>query len=211
MGDIPVSKGRVLGGITRAHVASKAKWRLRAETLQARVTELETATTAREAHMQKEIARALMRERERERELWQRDRKACATTTDRKKTQLQGELAILHGHTMVLIGELQVARGHILPSPSPHIPSRGPIIPLYELGYMPIPLDPVGSWGPYAQTQGPSQDPGYTPGALGGADFSTSPFTGNNDNDDNYDDVDQFISDSFRDDDSQQGQLPIVA
>ena len=68
MGDIPVSKGRVLGGITRAHVASKAKWRLRAETLQARVTELETATTAREAHMQKEIARALMRERERERE-----------------------------------------------------------------------------------------------------------------------------------------------
>ena len=63
-----MSKGRVLGGITRAHVASKAKWRLRAETLQARVTELETATTAREAHMQKEIARALMRERERERE-----------------------------------------------------------------------------------------------------------------------------------------------
>ena len=69
MGDIPVSKGRVLGGIARAHVASKAKWRSQAKTLQARVTELETATTSREAHMQKEIARALTRERERERAL----------------------------------------------------------------------------------------------------------------------------------------------
>ena len=56
MGDIPVSGDRVLGGIARAQVASKAKWRLRVETLQAKVTKLETADTTKEARMQKEIA-----------------------------------------------------------------------------------------------------------------------------------------------------------
>ena len=58
MGDIPVSEGRVLGGIARAQVAFEVKGRLQVETLQARVTELETTTT-REAHMQEEIAGAL--------------------------------------------------------------------------------------------------------------------------------------------------------
>ena len=55
MGDIPVNRGKVLGGITRAQVASRAEWRLRA-TLWARVAELEIAVTAREVHMQEKIA-----------------------------------------------------------------------------------------------------------------------------------------------------------
>ena len=63
---------------------------------------------------------------------------------------------------------------------------------------MPVPLGPADGWGPYAQTQGPSQDPGYILGASGGASHSTSPFSSDDD-----DDVDQFISDTFRNDDSQ--------
>ena len=42
MGDVPVSRGRVLGGIAHAQVAFRAKWRLQVETLQAKVTELKT-------------------------------------------------------------------------------------------------------------------------------------------------------------------------
>ena len=49
--DVPVSRGRVLGGIVHAQVASGIEWRLRAEALQARVTELENAATAMEVHM----------------------------------------------------------------------------------------------------------------------------------------------------------------
>ena len=97
-----------------------------------------------------------------------------------------------------------MARGHILPLP--HIPSQGPIIPPYESEYMSIPPGPVGGLGPYAQTQGPSQDPGYIKSALGGAGPSTCPFTIDDD-----DDANQFISDSFRDDDFQQDQLFVVA
>jgi len=40
IGDVPVSGGRVLGGVVRAQVASGAEWRLRAKALQARVTKL---------------------------------------------------------------------------------------------------------------------------------------------------------------------------
>ena len=52
IGDVPVNGGRVLRGIVRAQVAFGAQWRLCAEDLQARVTELETIATVREVHMQ---------------------------------------------------------------------------------------------------------------------------------------------------------------
>ena len=81
-GDVPVSKGRVLGGIVRAQVASRVGWRLRVEAFQARVTKLETAVTAREVHMQEETAQALAQERE----LWQRDRETPATATEREQS-----------------------------------------------------------------------------------------------------------------------------
>ena len=115
--DVLVSGGRVLGGIVRAKVASGAEWRLRAEALQTRMAELETTAAAREVHMQEETVHALGRERE----LWQRDREArLLSQRERERSQLQSELAMLHGYTMVLIGELQMARIHVLPPP--HIP-----------------------------------------------------------------------------------------
>jgi len=43
-------------------------------------------------------------------------------------------------------------------------------------------------------------DPGYTPGTSGRAHPSIGPFAGNGDDDD---DVDHFINDSYRDDNSQ--------
>ena len=98
---------------------------------------------------------------------------------------------------MVLIGELQVGRGLI--PPLPHIPSWGPIIPPYDPEYMLVPPSLAGGWGLYAQIQGPSQDLRYTPGASSGTGPSTDPFTSNDDDDD----ANQFISDSFRDNDSQ--------
>ena len=116
IGDVPMSGGRVLGGIVHAQVASGAKWRLRVEALQARVTKLEATATAREIHMQEETTRALSRERE----LWKRDRKARATIAKKEQSQLQSELAMFHGYTMVLIGELRAARIHVLHLP--HIP-----------------------------------------------------------------------------------------
>lgn len=64
IGDVPVSGGIVLGGAIRTQVAIGAKWRMRAETTKAKVTEFEVLFAAREAHMQKEIARALAQERE---------------------------------------------------------------------------------------------------------------------------------------------------
>ena len=78
--DVLVSGGRVLGGIVHAQVASGTEWRLRAEALQARVTELRNAAAVMEVHMQEETAPALAGERE----LWQRDRKARTTATERK-------------------------------------------------------------------------------------------------------------------------------
>ena len=120
---------------------------MHAEALQARVTELKTAATAREVHMQEETAR--------ERELWQRDREAHTTVTERERewSQLQGELAMLHGYARVLIGELQALRAYI--PPSPHMSSRGPIIPPSETEYMLAPLGPLGSWGSFAQAPWP--------------------------------------------------------
>nr|POE80654.1 hypothetical protein CFP56_39291 [Quercus suber] len=103
---------------------------------------------------------------------------------------------MLHGYTMILMGELRAARIPI--SPSPHIPGRGPIVPLYELGYMPTSPSPPGGWDSSAQIQGLSQDPGYTPRTSGGTGPSTGPFA-NNDDDDDDDDTNQYI----RDDDSQ--------
>ena len=72
IGDVPVNGGKVLGGIIHAQVASRVEWRLRAKALQAKVTEFETTAASREVHMQEETARALARERE----LWQKERKA---------------------------------------------------------------------------------------------------------------------------------------
>ena len=54
---------------------------MRAEALQARVTELKTTYATREVYMQEETARALAQERE----LWQRDRKARATIAERER------------------------------------------------------------------------------------------------------------------------------
>ena len=100
---------------------------------------------------------------------------------------------MLHDYTMVLIGELRAASIHVLPPP--HIPGWGPIIPPYEPGYMLAPLSSPSGWGSFAQTQGPSQDLRYTPGASSKASPSTDPFTG----DDDDEDASQFI----KDDDSQ--------
>ena len=78
IGYVPMSGGKVMGGILRAQVASGAEWRLCVESLQDRVTELETTAAVREVHMQEETARALAQERE----LWQRDREARATIAE---------------------------------------------------------------------------------------------------------------------------------
>ena len=114
---------------------------------------------------------------------------------ERERSQLHSELAMLHGYTMILMGELRAACIPVLPSS--HIPSRGPIVPLYKSKYMPTPLSPLGGWDFFAQTQGPPQDPGYTLGTSGSASPFIGPFTGDDD-----DDTNQYIGD----DDSQQGQ-----
>ena len=59
MDECPISGGRVLGSIARAHQTSKAHLRLHVDTLQARVRDLEGATAAKEWYIQKEIARLL--------------------------------------------------------------------------------------------------------------------------------------------------------
>ena len=51
IGDVPVSGGRVLGGIIRAQVATRVEWKAHAEALEDRVTELQALLTTREAHM----------------------------------------------------------------------------------------------------------------------------------------------------------------
>ena len=56
IGDVPVSKGRVLGGSIYAQVTTGAKWRAHAKALHAKATELEATLTTREAHMQEETA-----------------------------------------------------------------------------------------------------------------------------------------------------------
>ena len=69
---------------------------------------------------------------------------------ERERSQLQSELAMLHGYTMNLMGKLQVARIPI--PPSPYILGCGPIIPPYEFEYMPAPLGPSGGYNSFAQT-----------------------------------------------------------
>ena len=51
IGGVPVSGGRVLGGIVCNQVAFGAEWRGRAKALQARVTKHEATVAAREVHM----------------------------------------------------------------------------------------------------------------------------------------------------------------
>ena len=51
IGDVPVSGGKVLGGVIHAQVATGAEWKARAETTVARVTEFKALFTAKEAHM----------------------------------------------------------------------------------------------------------------------------------------------------------------
>ena len=80
----------------------------------------------------------------------------------------------------------------IFVSPSPQIPSQGPIIPQYEPKYMPALLGPLGGWDFFAQAPGPSQDLGYVTGTSGSAGPSIGPFVGDDDDDD--DDTDQYIS-----------------
>ena len=63
--DCLVSGGRILRGIAHAQRALEARLRLNVETLQAWVRDLESAATAREGYVQKEIAKVLARERER--------------------------------------------------------------------------------------------------------------------------------------------------
>ena len=69
------------------------------------MTEFETTTTARKVHIQEETTQALARERD----LWQRDKEDRATMAEREHSQLQSELAMLHGYTMILMGELRAA------------------------------------------------------------------------------------------------------
>ena len=96
---------------------------------------------------------------------------------------------MLYGYTMILAGELRAARIPI--PPSPQIPSRGPIIPPYEPGNMPIPPGPPGGLSSFVQTSGPSSDPRYAPSTSGDAGPSISPFVVNDDDDDN--DINQYI------------------
>ena len=112
---------------------------------------------------------------------------------------------MLHGYIMLLARELRVACIPVLATPQ--ILGRGPIIPPFEPGCMPIPPGPPSGQGSFAQALGPSQDPGYAPGTLSGAGPSIGPFVGNDDSGDDDDDTDQFI----RGDDSPQGQPFVVA
>ena len=124
----------------------------------------------------------------------------------REKSQLQSELAMLYGHTMILVEELRVAR--IPVPPSPQILGRGPIIPPYKNGYMSAPPGSSSGWNSFNQAPRPSQDLGYAPGTLGSVGPSISPFADDNDNDDDEDDdTNQYI----RGDDSPQGQPFFVA
>ena len=60
----------------------------------------------------------------------------------REQSQFQSELALHQGYSMILVGELQGARIPVLVAPQ--ISNRGPIIPLFDPGYMPIPPGPLG-------------------------------------------------------------------
>ena len=91
---------------------------------------------------------------------------------------------------MLLAGELRATC--ILVLAAPQILGQGPIISLFELGYVPVPPGLLGGWGSFAQALGPFQDLGYASGISGGASPSTGPFVGDDDSDDD-DDTNQFI------------------
>ena len=61
---------------------------------------------------------------------------------DRERSQFQSELALHQGYSMLLAGELRTA--HIPFPATPHILGQRPIIPQFELVYMPVPLGPLG-------------------------------------------------------------------
>ena len=106
----------MLGLVIYAQVATEVECRARVETAEARMTELEVLSTAREAHMQERTAWALARERE----IWQKDWEMRAATMDRKHSQFQIELALHQGYSMLLARELRMAH---LPIPTaPKIP-----------------------------------------------------------------------------------------
>ena len=99
---------------------------------------------------------------------------------------------------MLLARELRATC--ILVLAASQILGQGPIISLFELGYVPVPPGLPCGWGSFAQALGPSQDLGYASGTSGGAGPSTGPFVGDDDSDDDVD-TNQFI----RGDDSPQG------
>ena len=99
---------------------------------------------------------------------------------------------------MLLARELRATC--ILVLAASQILGQGPIISLFELGYVPVPPGLLCGWGSFAQALGPSQDLGYASGTSGGAGPSTGPFVGDDDSDDDVD-TNQFI----RGDDSPQG------
>ena len=80
---------------------------------------LKALSTAREAHMQEEIAWALAWETK----ICQRDREMRAAVIDRERSQFQTKLALhqgIQGYSMLLVGELRMAH---LPIPTaPKIP-----------------------------------------------------------------------------------------
>ena len=86
-----MSGGRILRGIAYAQRALEARLRLNVETLQAWVRDLESAATAREGYVQKEIAKVLARERER----WQSDHKAQIKAMEMEWGQQIAETTLL--------------------------------------------------------------------------------------------------------------------
>lgn len=83
--DVPISGGKVLGGIICTQVATGAKWRVLVKIVEARMTEFKALFATREAHMHEEIARALAQERE----IWQKDREIQVAAIDRERSQFQ--------------------------------------------------------------------------------------------------------------------------
>ena len=97
IGDVLMSGGRVLGGAIRAQVATRAEWRARVKTTEAKVTELDALFAIREVHMQEETTRALAREWE----IYQRDREMRAAAMDKEKSQFHTKLAQHQGYSML--------------------------------------------------------------------------------------------------------------
>lgn len=86
-----MSGGRLLRGIAHAQRALEARLRLNVETLLAWVRDLESAATAREGYVQKEIAKVLARERER----WQSDHKGQIEAMEMEWGQQIAETTLL--------------------------------------------------------------------------------------------------------------------